>query len=180
MSCPPKNANSVAALRENVMLSSIPSDPTLQIGSACSPMPWVVQTEGLGKPSSTIEVAPNSNALGQLIIMTDRQIKKRKKQIDYGKNTVGYLNYLREVPKDKRGSKHPHTPDVTERISKRRFIGKLHNWRRKLHQWDDSGSQGCAGSVPPPTLKSPVSSKLIEENKCSATEKMSLVANDCQ
>lgn len=28
------------------------------------------------------------------------------------------------------------TPDVTLKISKRRFVGLVRSWRRKLHQWD--------------------------------------------
>jgi len=32
---------------------------------------------------------------------------------------------------------HPRTPDVKERISKRRFDGKVRAWRRALHSWDD-------------------------------------------
>jgi len=187
-SCPPKKANCVTALQENVALSSISPDPTPHIASARSPLPFVVKTEGSGKRSPKVAVAPNSNALGQIIIMTDVQIQKRKKQIEFGKRTAGYLNYLKEVPKDKRGNKHPQTPDIMERISKRRFTGKLHTWRRKLHQWDDPESQGSAGSVPPLPLKIPVSAiPPVEENKCSDNEKMSLAEsfrqkntnNDC-
>jgi len=149
VSCPPKKLAGATASQEIAMVTSITPDPSPHTTSARSPLPLVVKTHGSGRRSTKVVVAPNSNALGQVIIMTDTQIKNRKKQVDFGKRTVGYANYLKKVPKDKRSSNHPQTPDVMERISKRRFTGKMHNWRRKLHQWDDPESQESAGSVPP-------------------------------
>ena len=47
----------------------------------------------------------------------ERVIAGRMKQIQFGKNTIGYDNYLSMVPKEKRHWKsnvHPSTPDPTE------------------------------------------------------------------
>lgn len=69
------------------------------------------------------------------------RLEMRMKQIQFGKNTIGYDNYLAAVPKEKRHamhSLHPRTPDPHEDISKRAFDGKVKMWRRSLHKWDDA------------------------------------------
>lgn len=65
------------------------------------------------------------------------RLDQRRKQIDWGKNTLGYQAYVQAVPKDRRqfglrsdtsgvGLKpHPVTPDVTENCSKRCFDGQV-------------------------------------------------------
>ena len=67
------------------------------------------------------------------------RLKFRKKQVDIGKNTVGYKNYVENVPREKRqlfNPIHPMTPDVHEKISRRAFCGKIKVWRKNLHLWD--------------------------------------------
>jgi len=71
------------------------------------------------------------------VMLTEHRISKRIRQLSIAKKTAGYLNYLRAVPRDKRGLTDPRTPDATERISKRRFDGKVRVWRRRLHEWDE-------------------------------------------
>jgi len=71
------------------------------------------------------------------IELTETQILKRQAQINLGKSTQGYKKYLIAVPKKhRRSKKHPKTPDVHDRISKRRFDGKIRAWRRSLHDFD--------------------------------------------
>jgi len=77
-----------------------------------------------------------TNARGEVIILSKHQIDKRLRQLNIGKQTWGYQNYIRAVPKSLRRVGHPTTPDPMERISKRRFNGKVNVWRRKLHFWD--------------------------------------------
>jgi len=126
---------------------------------------------------------PFMNTRGALVSLTMHQIEMRLRQLNIGKQTAGYINYVRgewkpkrgpnrrkaarveqlerdthrTISKEKRCSWHPKTPDVEERISKRRqsqsgaevppthsedmfctprFNGKVNVWRRKLHFWD--------------------------------------------
>jgi len=80
----------------------------------------------------------HTNSLGEVIVLTEHQISKRVKQLAFGKNTVGYINYRNVIGMSNRvKGKHMWTPDPKERISKRRFQGKLKYWRRFLHTYDD-------------------------------------------
>ena len=68
-----------------------------------------------------------------------RRLAQRAKQVEFGKNTNGYENYVRAVPKRERKGyqEHPRTPDITQEASKRKFDGIVQAWRRKLHEWDE-------------------------------------------
>ena len=77
------------------------------------------------------------------------KIQSRLKQIQFGKNTTGYDNYVAAVPKRKRTmpiDKHPRTPDPYEIQSKRQFDGKIRVWRRGLHLWDNHGDAAFSSS----------------------------------
>ncbi|KAJ4449087.1 hypothetical protein ANN_00482 [Periplaneta americana] len=63
-------------------------------------------------------------------------LSRRQKQIDYGKNTVGYDRYRQMVPKDKRTKKHPRTPPKNVKYSRRAWDGMIRIWRQNLHLWD--------------------------------------------
>lgn len=78
--------------------------------------------------------------------MSARVISQRQKQIDKGKNTTGYVNYVTIVPRDEREwwlknvdglIIHPATPDKRRPCSKRSWEGTMRKWRRSLHQYDD-------------------------------------------
>jgi len=45
---------------------------------------------------------PGTNARGDVVILTKHRIQKRLRQIWIGKQTSGYLNYIRSVPKNTR------------------------------------------------------------------------------
>ncbi len=52
------------------------------------------------------------------------RLAQRQKQIDYGKNTLGYQNYIAAVPKAKRDKfTHPSTPDINNPVGKRQWDG---------------------------------------------------------
>ncbi|KAL3665880.1 hypothetical protein V7S43_009304 [Phytophthora oleae] len=65
------------------------------------------------------------------------RLAQRQKQIDYGKNTIGYDRYCAKVPRhQRRPRKHPMTPDKTMRIGKKGFDGIIRKWRQALHEYD--------------------------------------------
>eukprot|EP00007_Cunea_sp_BSH-02190019_P005832 CAMPEP_0174241254 /NCGR_PEP_ID=MMETSP0417-20130205/22442_1 /TAXON_ID=242541 /ORGANISM="Mayorella sp, Strain BSH-02190019" /LENGTH=452 /DNA_ID=CAMNT_0015320463 /DNA_START=62 /DNA_END=1417 /DNA_ORIENTATION=+ len=66
----------------------------------------------------------------------EHRLLQRQRQIDFGKNTAGYANYLSQVPKSQRTREHPRTPDKTQVCSKRSWDGQVRKWRRLLHEFD--------------------------------------------
>ncbi|KAH9113351.1 hypothetical protein AeMF1_012437 [Aphanomyces euteiches] len=65
------------------------------------------------------------------------KLAQRQKQIDFGKNTIGYDRYIQEVPKHQRKPGiHPSTPDKHAVASKRAWDGRVQAWRRHLHKYD--------------------------------------------
>jgi hypothetical protein len=59
------------------------------------------------------------------------KIAQRRKAIAKGKNTVGYAEYLKQVPKEKRRPRSietPSTPDPTLDMSNSRFNGIVRAW----------------------------------------------------
>jgi len=95
-------------------------------------------SDGLEKPRNTSGGRKGrlTNSCGELKSLSKHQIDMRVRQLTIGKQTWGYQNYIRAVPKSLRSGWYPVTPDPTERVSKRRFNGKVNVWRRKLHFWD--------------------------------------------
>jgi hypothetical protein len=66
----------------------------------------------------------------------EARFQQREKQIELGKATRGYQAYTKAVAKTKRSQADPQTPNSREMCSKRQFDGKLHKWRKGLHQYD--------------------------------------------
>lgn len=68
-----------------------------------------------------------------------RRIRQRRRQVLFGKNTAGYEEYIKKVPKHKRKFKnleHPQTPDHLADIPTKRWQGQMNAWRRALHKFD--------------------------------------------
>ncbi|GAQ79607.1 hypothetical protein KFL_000340100 [Klebsormidium nitens] len=64
------------------------------------------------------------------------RLAQRQKQIDFGKNTLGYERYLEVTPKAKRQKGDPTTPRIHQVCSKRSWDGQIKKWRRFLHRYD--------------------------------------------
>ena len=66
----------------------------------------------------------------------------KKKQIDYGKVTVDYEEYLDAVPKSQRGPSHPRTPEKFQKTSRRGFDSQIKSWKIKIHNWKGAEEKG--------------------------------------
>ncbi|KAL6778043.1 HBP1 [Auxenochlorella protothecoides x Auxenochlorella symbiontica] len=77
------------------------------------------------------------------------RLAQRQKQVDFGKNTLGYQRYREAIPRSqRRRNKDPSTPDVHKACSKRAFDGQIKKWRRQLHEWDPPTQEaGAADDV---------------------------------
>lgn len=75
---------------------------------------------------------------GPRTLSPEERKQRRFHQIELGKDTEGYKNYLKLIPRQQRRRKDPETPDWTDvTTGKRRFDGMVRNWRRRLHEYDD-------------------------------------------
>ncbi|XP_068633602.1 histone RNA hairpin-binding protein [Battus philenor] len=96
------------------------------------------------KPNNKSEETKPSKPGKIAEVETDPTIlQRRQKQIDYGKNTVGYHNYTKEVPMDKRTKEDPKTPDKYCKYSRRSWDAQIKLWRIKLHHYDPNTNIDC-------------------------------------
>lgn len=93
--------------------------------------------EGRLRTNSSSSGGSSNNASKHLDYETDQSIlERRQKQIDYGKNTIGYGNYIAHVAIEERSKNHPKTPPKQFKYSRRAWDGLVRAWRIKLHCWD--------------------------------------------
>lgn len=81
--------------------------------------------------------ASSQNSRKQVEYETDEAVLvRRQKQIDYGKNTLGYENYIKSVPRNERKLDQPRTPQKHLKYSRRAWDGLIKIWRKQLHCYD--------------------------------------------
>ena len=63
---------------------------------------------------------------------------RRQKAIDIGKASEDYKTYLYQVPKRKRESYMPRTPNKYNKWTRRAWDGTIKRWKVHIHNWDQA------------------------------------------
>lgn len=89
----------------------------------------------------------NKEASLEGVEMDPNTLMRRQKDIDYGKNTIGYSNYIKLIPMQTRKKDHPKTPNKYQKCSRRSWDGQMKHWRILLHQFDNINNTPRCNSV---------------------------------
>ncbi|CAL8099867.1 unnamed protein product [Calicophoron daubneyi] len=65
------------------------------------------------------------------------ELLRRQRDIDMGKVTERYAEYVLTIPKPERERYHPRTPNKFRKVSRRAWDGMIRKWRKHLHYFDD-------------------------------------------
>ncbi|XP_065071401.1 histone RNA hairpin-binding protein-like [Rhopilema esculentum] len=88
------------------------------------------------KPMPRKNLPPGTRSALQPVLTDPHRISQRQKQIDMGKNTLGYEMFTKYVSREERIKDDPQTPDKYQQCSTRSWQGQVKIWRRQLHMWD--------------------------------------------
>jgi len=100
-----------------------------------------VQYETSPSPTTTTTTTTTNTSISSICKPSSEAIEWRAKQINLGKETKGYINFIKIYPnKDLRfrlSNNLLSTPTKNERIGKKRWVGKYQKWRKFLHKFDE-------------------------------------------
>ncbi|KAL3321257.1 hypothetical protein Ciccas_000055 [Cichlidogyrus casuarinus] len=71
------------------------------------------------------------------------ELRRRQRDIDRGKITEKYMEYVYAVPKPEREPWHPQTPNKFRIVSRRAWDGMIKKWRKHLHNFEDREFSIC-------------------------------------
>jgi hypothetical protein len=78
------------------------------------------------------------------------RVEQRLKQVEMGKNSIGYSRYRSQIPRHLRKAVDPKTPKAADdKISKKVFDETMKSWRRQLHVFSIKESDVTEGSTSP-------------------------------
>ncbi|KAF5274712.1 hypothetical protein FQA39_LY07104 [Lamprigera yunnana] len=122
---------------------NIKLEPTVDNSNSnsCSKKGWVSTTKRTApyekKESKSWDTSDDdTNDRNKQFECNARTLKRRQKQINYGKNTIGYDNYTKTVPRNRRKRDDPATPNKYIKYSRRAWDGLVRQWRLRLHKYD--------------------------------------------
>lgn len=63
------------------------------------------------------------------------ELVRRQRDIDRGRSSDIYQQYIMDIAKVDRETHHPRTPNKFRKVSRRAWDGMVKKWRRTLHNY---------------------------------------------